>query len=210
MRTFLWVKYGHVTFLRLQKLESFPLQTCEHFFIECMNFSTTGKRASFERGRHLLSCGPFLPQTRDTCPTKTRTFLLLTKVHLSVENMDVSPTNRWEFLLLVRGHSINVNTLYGQWRTFPLLFTCLRLSDITTCPVVAFPKDKKTFLRPCKHFCLLVEEPLLLDHGQMPLPALALRAVVVAHGPRHLLVVHLLRSVPANGTKGIVSSSDPG
>ena len=40
---------------------------------------------------------------------------------------------------------------------------------------------------------LLVVESLLLDHGEVALPALSLTAVVVAHGSRHLLVGHLLR-----------------
>ena len=38
-----------------------------------------------------------------------------------------------------------------------------------------------------------VDQPLLLDHGQVAFPARA--AVVVAHGPAHLLVVHLFASV---------------
>ena len=42
---------------------------------------------------------------------------------------------------------------------------------------------------------LLVVESLLLDHGEVALPALSLTAVVVAHGSGHLLVVHLLRPV---------------
>ena len=45
-----------------------------------------------------------------------------------------------------------------------------------------------------------VEEPLLLDHGEVPLPALLLRAVVVAHRPGHLLVVHLLAPVHLHPT----------
>ena len=40
-----------------------------------------------------------------------------------------------------------------------------------------------------------IAESLLLDHGEVALPALSLTAVVVAHGSRHLLVVHLLRPV---------------
>ena len=42
---------------------------------------------------------------------------------------------------------------------------------------------------------LLIIESFLLDHGEVALPALSLTAVVVAHGSRHLLVVHLLRPV---------------
>ena len=45
-----------------------------------------------------------------------------------------------------------------------------------------------------------VEEPLLLDHGEVPLPALLLGAVVVAHRPGHLLVVHLLATVHLHPT----------
>ena len=42
---------------------------------------------------------------------------------------------------------------------------------------------------------LPVAQTLLLDHGEVPLPALPLAAVVVPHGPGHLLIVHLLRPV---------------
>ena len=53
-------------------------------------------------------------------------------------------------------------------------------------------------MEPMEHYTaliLLVVESLLLDHGEVALPALSLTAVVVAHGSRHLLVVHLLRPV---------------
>ena len=40
-----------------------------------------------------------------------------------------------------------------------------------------------------------VDQPLFLDHGQVAFPALLLVAVVVPHGPAHLLVVHGLRPV---------------
>ena len=47
---------------------------------------------------------------------------------------------------------------------------------------------------------LLVVESLLLDHGEVALPALPLTAVVIPHGPGHLLVVHLLRPVRLHPT----------
>lgn len=46
----------------------------------------------------------------------------------------------------------------------------------------------------------LVDQPLLFDHGQVALPSLVLVPVVVAHGPRHLLVVHLLAAVGLHAT----------
>jgi len=46
----------------------------------------------------------------------------------------------------------------------------------------------------------LVVESFLFDHSKMTLPALALTAVVVAHRPRHLLVVHLLAPIRLHTT----------
>ena len=62
----------------------------------------------------------------------------------------------------------------------------------------AFSVIVQPVVEPMEHYTaliLLVVESLLLDHGEVALPALSLTAVVVAHGSRHLLVVHLLRPV---------------
>ena len=48
--------------------------------------------------------------------------------------------------------------------------------------------------------CLPVAQTLLLDHGEVALPALPLTAVMVPHGPGHLLIVHLLRPVGLHPT----------
>ena len=47
---------------------------------------------------------------------------------------------------------------------------------------------------------LPVAQTLLLDHGEVALPALPLTAVMVPHGPGHLLIVHLLRPVGLHPT----------
>ena len=46
-------------------------------------------------------------------------------------------------------------------------------------------------------------QPLLLDHGQVTLPAMSLRSIVVSHGSRHLLIVHLLRPVHLHVAPGL-------
>ena len=51
----------------------------------------------------------------------------------------------------------------------------------------------------CCNYSLVIET-LLLDHGEVALPALPLTAVMVPHGPGHLLIVHLLRPVGLHPT----------
>ena len=52
-----------------------------------------------------------------------------------------------------------------------------------------------TFVPLMSGYYVPVAETLLLDHGEVTLPALPLTAVMIPHGPGHLLIVHLLRPI---------------
>ena len=58
-----------------------------------------------------------------------------------------------------------------------------------------------SLLSPLMSGCYVpVAETLLLDHSEVALPALPLTAVMIPHGPGHLLIVHLLRPVGLHPT----------
>ena len=58
-----------------------------------------------------------------------------------------------------------------------------------------------SLLSPLMSGCYVpVAETLLLDHSEVALPALPVTAVMIPHGPGHLLIVHLLRPVGLHPT----------